>query len=454
MTHPETKSNAPPQKQSNLIYGIEDRPPLPVLILLGFQHISVMTIALIIVVMVANAAKASFDEAGILVRLGLLAMGLTSILQGIRKAGIGSGYLCPAVCGPAYIGATMAAAKSGGIALVSGMLLMVGVFEALLSRVIHRLRALFPTYVIGLVVLMVGFEAVVVSVPRFLGAGASNPIGRYHSLFVALISLAAMIIPTVWIKGRLRLYSILIGLVVGYVAAIASGLLGHEALEKVSHEPWFDWPRLGHFGWKFDKLMIVPFLIATLSSTLKSVGDLSMCQKINDPAWTRPDFKPISRGVLAIGLGNLFSGIVGGLGMSTSSSNVGLSLSLGATSRVILYAVGIQMIAISFLPKIAGLVVLMPEPVMGACLVYASSYMLVAGFQLLCVKPLTLAESFVIGISLCFSFSVDLVPQLFIGLPPWLHPFFQSSLTLATLMAMILNIIFCTGQNTPSKDDR
>ena len=454
MTQPEANPNAPPAKPPNLIYGAEDRPPLPVLMLLGFQHISVMTIALVIVVMIANTAKASFEDAGILVRLALLTMGLTSILQGIRRGGIGSCYLCPSVCGPAYIGASMAAAKAGGIALVSGMLLMVGVFETLLSRFISRLRALFPTHVIGLVVLMVGFEAVVVSVPRFLGTGCSTPSERRLSVFVALAALAAMMIPTVWVKGRLRLYSVLMGLAAGYATAIASGLLGHEALERISREPWFDWPRPGHFGWKFDPLMIVPFLIATLSSTLKSVGDLSMCQKINDPAWTRPDLKPIGRGVMAIGLGNLCSGLAGGLGMSTSSSNVGLSISLGATSRVILFAVGGLMVALSFFPKIAAMVVLMPDPVMGACLVYASCYMLVAGFQLLCVKPMTLAESFVIGISLCFSFSVDLAPQLFEGLPAWLHPFFQSSLTLATLMAMILNLVFCAGAREDSGGGR
>ena len=454
MTQPSAKSNAPEANASNLIYGVEDRPPLLVLMLLGFQHISVMTIALVIVVMVANTAAASFEDAGILVRLSLLAMGITSILQGMRRGGIGSGYLCPAVCGPAYIGATMAAAKAGGIALVSGMLLMIGVFEILLSRVINRVRALFPTHVIGLVVLMVGFEAVVVSVPRFLGANFPTTPERRLSILVAVVALSAMIVPTVWVKGRLRLYSILIGLVVGYAIAIASGILGSEALEKISREPWFDWPRIGHFGWKFDPLMVIPFLIATLSSTLKSVGDLSMCQKINDPAWTEPDMKPIGRGVFAIGLGNLFSGLAGGLGMSTSSSNVGLSLSLGATSRVILFAVGGQMIALSFFPKIAGLVVLMPDPVMGACPVYASCYMLVAGFQLLCVRPLTLAESFVIGVSLCFSFSVDLAPQLFTGLPAWLHPLFHSSLTLATLMAIILNLLFCAGRGAPSGGSR
>ena len=392
--------------------------------------------------MIASASGINSEESAILVRLSALGMGIVAILQGINRAGIGSGYLCPGVCGPAYIGAAVAACKAGGVGLLTGMLFIVGVTEILLSRVITKLRVIFPAYIIGLVVLMVGFEAVLVSVPRFLAQHAPSQQIRMNSLVVALLTLAAMVIPTVWSKGKLRLYSILIGMGVGYAASAATGIIGMHSLETISKQAWFSLPRLFHFGWSFDVALIIPFLVAAVSSTLKGVGDMTMCQKINDVHWKEPDMKPISGGIFAFGIGNLTTGIIGGLGMSTSSSNVGLSLSLGATSRVILYAIGIQMIFLAFVPKLAAVFVIMPEPVMGACLVYASSYMIVAGFQLICVKPLELIETFVLGISLCFSLSVDLLPQLYEGLPLMIKPFFQSSLTLATIMAVGLNLLF------------
>ena len=439
----EQKINPPsPAKPPNPIYGLEEKPPLAVIILLGLQHISVMSLALVMVVMMAGVAGLNFEESGILVRLSMLGMGMVATMQGINKFGIGSGYLCPAVCGPAYIGAAVAACKAGGIGLLTGMIALVGITEILLSRIITRLKSIFPAYVIGLVVLMVGFEAVLVSVPRFLAQHAANHLIREQSLIVAILSLSAMVIPTVWSKGKLKLYSILIGMGVGYAASYATGIIGAHTAEVISKEAWFALPRPGHFGWSFNVSLIVPFLVAALSSTLKGVGDMTMCQKINDTNWKEPDMKPISRGIFAFGIGNLTAGIIGGLGMSTSSSNVGLSLSLGATSRVILYAIGAQMIILAFIPKMAAIFVIMPEPVMGACLVYASSYMIVAGFQLICVKPLGIIETFVLGISLCFSLSIDLVPHLYEDLPGWLSPLFQSSLTLATILAVGLNLFF------------
>ena len=112
MTQPEANPNAPPAKPPNLIYGAEDRPPLPVLMLLGFQHISVMTIALVIVVMIANTAKDTKTPAS--VRLALHD-GATSP-PGIRCGLVG--YFARLSCGPAYIGASMAPQRPG-IALVS-----------------------------------------------------------------------------------------------------------------------------------------------------------------------------------------------------------------------------------------------------------------------------------------------------------------------------------------------
>ena len=432
---------AAPARPANLLYGLDDRPPPAALLLLGLQHVAVMSLGLIVAVMMANAAHASFDEAGMLVRLCMLAMGIATCLQGVRRYGIGAGYLCPSISGPAYIAAGMAACAAGGVALLSGMLLLVGVFEICLSRVLTRLRALFPPHVIGVVVLMVGFEVVLVSVPRFMGQHAAGSAAQRCSLAVAVLALVGMVIPTVWGKGRIRLYSMLIGLGLGYAAAAVWGLFGAEARTALARMPWFALPRPGHFGWSLDAALIVPFLVATLSSTLKGIGDLSLCQKINDPNWRAPDFKPISGGVLALGIGNLLAGVSGGLGMSSSSSNVGLSLSLGATSRVVLFSLGGQLILLSFLPKVAGVFVLMPEPVMGACLVYATSYMLTAGFQILCAQPLRMHAVFVVGVALCFSLSFDLVPGLYAGMPGWLSPLFQNSLTLATLLAVVLNLI-------------
>ncbi len=61
------------------------------------------------------------------------------------------------------------AAKIGGLPLVLGMTALSGVFEMILSRVVHRLRRIFTPEVMGLVVTMVGISVIPVATKNFLG---------------------------------------------------------------------------------------------------------------------------------------------------------------------------------------------------------------------------------------------------------------------------------------------
>jgi NCS2 family nucleobase:cation symporter-2 len=55
-------------------------------------------------------------------------------------------------------------------------------------------------------------------------------------------------------------------------------------------------------------------------------------------------------------------------------------------------------------------------------------------------------KTFVIGISLIFGMSLDLLPSLFIGIPHAIRPLFESSLTLSTVTALVLNLLFRLGK--------
>lgn len=122
-----------------------------------------------------------------------------------------------------------------------------GLFEGLLARVVTRLRPLFPPEVAGLVVTMVGIELVALGCPRFLGF--ENGIGPQGTVTtVATVTLAAMIGPTVWGKGNLKLYPVLIGLVVGYLFAYFFGVFQTERLQEMLAAPMISLPRKVHTG--------------------------------------------------------------------------------------------------------------------------------------------------------------------------------------------------------------
>jgi NCS2 family nucleobase:cation symporter-2 len=254
-----------------------------------------------------------------------------------------------------------------------------------------------------------------------------------------------MIGPTVWGKGKLKLYPVLIGLLVGYLLAYFFGVFQTERLQEMLAAPIISLPRKVHTGWSFDLALLPAFLIASLASTLKSVGDLTLCQKINDADWKRTDMQSVSGGIFAGAIGTGLSGLLGGIGQSTFSSNVGLSLATGATSRSIAIPCGILMILLAFLPKLAAFFAVMPDPVMGAILIYVACYMILAGIQVITSRMLDARRTFVVGIALIFGLSVDMVPGLYRDVPDLIQPLFSSSLAISTVLVVVLNLLFRIG---------
>lgn len=431
-------------KPSNLIYGVDDRPPPGPALLLGLQHVAVLSAGWILVLVIVTGMGGTGDQAANVIRISMIVSGIATILQAGSWGPVGSGYLCPFSPGPAYISASIFAGRAGGLPLVFGLTAVAGLFEGLLARVLPRLRPLLPPEVTGLVVMMVGVQLVVLGCPRFFGA--TEPGSPLHgpSTVVAMATLAAMVVPTLS-QGKLRLYPILIGLATGYIAAAAAGLLATDRLQAALAEPLMSVPSVAPGGWAFDVALLPVFLIASLASVLKAVGDLTLCQQVNDTGWKRTDMDSVSGGVMAGSVGNVAAGLFGGAGLSTFSSNVGLSMATGATSRSIAVPCGVILIALAFFPKLAALITVVPDPVTGAMLVYVAAYMILGGIQVLTSRMLDARKIFVVGFSMIFGLSVDMVPGLYEGVPAAFAPIFSSSLALATILAVILNLVFRIG---------
>jgi xanthine permease XanP len=432
------------KKPAGLIYGVDDKPPLTTSTLLGLQHVFVMTSGWVLVVVVVTSIGGNQEEVANVLRMSMIASGIATILQTLPKGPVGSGYFCPISSGPAFLSASILAGKIGGLRAVFAMTMLSGLFEGLLARVVPRLRPLFPPEVTGLVVTMVGIQLVALGCPRFLGfQGGAGPQGIVTA--VATVTLAAMIGPTIWGKGKLKLYPVLIGLPVGYLLAYFLGIFQTERLQHMLASPMISLPRKAQTGWAFDLALLPAFLIASLASTLKAVGDLTLCQKINDADWKRTDMQSVSGGIFANAIGTSLSGLLGGIGQSTFSSNVGLALATGAASRSIAIPCGTLMILLALLPKLAAFLAVMPDPVMGAILIYVACYMILAGIQVITSRMIDARRTFVVGIALIFGLSVDMVPGLYRDVPNQIQPLFSSSLAVSTIFVVVLNLLFRLG---------
>lgn len=435
-------------KPSNLIYGLEDKPSLTVGTLLGLQHVTIIAISFILPVLLVRETGGTPMEATFMISMSMLAGAVAVIVQGLKRGPVGSGYLCPAVCGPSFLSASMLAAHTGGLSLVMGMTLFAGMFEALLSRVLHKLRFLFPAEVTGVIVSMVGITIISLAGKNFLGLEAGGGSVHLPSLAVAGFTLMVMVGLNVWSKGQLKLFCVLVGMSAGYGAAFVSGLLTRADVNMAFSQPLAWNPFSHHPGWSFDLAMCGPFAVAVLCSMLKSVGDLTTCQKINDSDWVRPDMENIRKGVLGDAAGCFSAGVLGGMAQSTSSSNIGLSIATGATSRVISLFTGVVLVVLAFCPKLSSIFAVMPSPVVGATLLFALSFMVVAGVQIMTSRMLDSRKTFVIGLSLITGLMVDVLPEAFAHLPHVLQPIFSSSLSACTITAVTLNLLFRLGVKT------
>jgi xanthine permease XanP len=198
-------------------------------------------------------------------------------------------------------------------------------------------------------------------------------------------------------------------------------------------------------GFAFRLSMVIPFLIACLAANLKTVGDLTLCQRINDADWKRTNMKSISGGILTNGFGTFFSGLFGGLPQNTVSSCVGLSLASGTTSRSIALPAGLMVIALAFFPRLAAMLAAMPAPVVGATLIYSACFIVIGGLQLLTSRMLDSRRIFAVGIAFIFGLSVDISPDLYSHAPDYLKPVFGSSLAFATVLVVSLSLLFRMG---------
>jgi len=130
---------------------------------------------------------------------------------------------------------------------------------------------------------------------------------------------------------------------------------------------------------------------------------------------------------------------------------VSATFAQSATSRWIGFGAGGLFILLGFSPKLSAVLSIMPTPVMGAIIVFVASFMIVSSLQIILSSKPDTRKTFVIGIPLIFGRSLQAVPELYAQVVPWLRPLFGSALTLATVLAVMLNLLLRIGDGKPNE---
>ena len=243
---------SPGTKPAELIYGVDDVPPPYIILLSGLQHVGLVTIFLIYPLLIVKEIGASMALSANILSLALISLGIATMLQGLPKGPIGTGFLCPANHTAVYLAPSLAAVKLGGLPLLFGMTIFAGIVECILSPVLRRIRPLIPPELSGLVIFFVGMTVVAIGFRYIAGIGSSESIGA-SNLIVAVITLGVTASLNVWAKGIARLFCALIGMVIGYLAAVATGILSTEQFRTIAELPLLALPEsqpssLDHVG--------------------------------------------------------------------------------------------------------------------------------------------------------------------------------------------------------------
>jgi NCS2 family nucleobase:cation symporter-2 len=425
-------------------YGVNDVPPFQHLFILSIQHVLLMVMSLGLPILLANQITSNHEFASNLISFSMITAGLGSIVQSLGLPYIGSGYLCPNVCGPSYFSLSLSAAWTGGFPLMRGMIIFAGLVEMALAPVVNKLRNVFPNYIIGLVVAMVGISVVKSSVASFFGLAYHGDAIINLNIFVGIFSLFTMVLANLWGRGFLKMYCLLLGMILGWILSLIIMPDQLHSYSVIKNSALFALPHFSKAfrGIKFNFSMMIPFTVIAISGSLKSFGNLLAAQRISEPQLKKTNFIPIKKGLLADGFSTALAGVLGGVAVDTSSSNIGLAGSTKVVSRWISVSAGGIFIVLAFFPKLVTFLSLMPKPVLGASIIFAGCFMISTGLKEMFNEEWDQRKTFVMGISLFFGLSTAFLPGLFARTPKFINIFFTDPLPTTTILAVILNQIF------------
>ena len=445
-------------------YQIEGRIPLKQAIPLGLQHVLAMFVGNLTPILIITAACGSEDFAALQVTLLQNAMLIAGIVTLVQLFAIGPiGGKVPIIMGTSsgFIGVFQSVVEimGGGVAAygaIMGASLIGGLFETVLGAFLKPLRRFFPSVVTGTVVLAIGLSLIGVGVSSFGGGSSANDYGSIENLLIALVVMIIILVLKHGTKGLTSSSCILFGIIAGYIicavlaiflpttAVNADGVEYTKAWvlnwDKVAQAKWFAVPQIMPVKPVFDLRAIVPVLIMFIVTAVETVGDISGC--IEGGMGREATDSELSGGVMCDGVGSSFAALFGVLPNTSFSQNVGLVTMTKIVNRFALGCGAIFLILCGLLPKLAALVSIMPQCVLGGAAVIMFSSIVMSGIQLITKEPLTARNMTIVSVALGLGYGIGANSAVLSGLPKAVQLIFGGSgIVPAAFVAIILNVL-------------
>ena len=429
--------------KAELIYGLNDRPPLRETLFAALQHLLAIFVAIITPpLIIAGALKLDIETTSFLVSMALFASGVSTFIQCRRIGGIGTGLLCIQGTSFSFIGPIISAGLTGGLPVIFGACMAASTVEMLISRLLKYTRKIITPLVSGIVVTLIGMSLIKVGITACGGGAVAKSNGTFGSF--EHVGLAALVLLLIIFFNRssnryLRMSSIVIGLVIGYAVAWCMGLVDFSSVQSYGG---FNIPVPFKYGLSFDWSAFIALGLVYLITAIEAYGDITANSLISgEPVEGKTFVKRASGGILADGLNSMLAGVFNSFPNSVFAQNNGMIQLTGVASRYVGYYIAGFLILLGLFPAVGLVFSLMPEPVLGGATLLMFGTVASAGIRIIAAQTIDRKATLVMALSFSLGLSVELVPEILSQLPETVRNIFSSGITTGGVTAILANAL-------------
>lgn len=445
-------SDLPQSTQTDLIYGIDDRPKPIAAFFAALQHLLAILIPIVTPgLLICGALNVPAHETTMILSMSLMISGIATFLQCKRVGAFGAGLLI--VQGTSFnfiapimaIGSVMIANGTPYQQVMSaifGVVILGAFIEMLVSRILPWIKKLITPLVTGIVVLLIGLTLIKEGLISMGGGHIALHNGTFantDNLIMSCSVLGIIILlnrlPFIWIKSS----AILIALIIGYFLA---AIMGHLDFAALSAAPLVQIPTPLHFGISFSWSLFIPLAFIYLVTSLEAIGDITATSKISQqPVTGSLWMQRIKGGVLVNGANSFLAGIFNTFPSSVFAQNNGVIQLTGVASRYIGLWIAAMLIILGLFPKIAGIIQAVPQAVLGGAVMVMFGAVAASGINILSGIVLDRRALLIIAISLGLGLGIAQVPEFLKHMPILIQNIFSSGVATGGIAALLLNFI-------------
>lgn len=431
--------------QVDLIYKIEDKPSFKDAVFAAFQHLLAIFVAIITPpLIIAGALNLDLETTSFLVSMALFASGVSTFIQCRRVGPLGAGLLCVQGTSFSFIGPIISAGLAGGLPLIFGCTIAAAPVEMIVSRTFRYLKQIITPLVSGIVVLLIGLSLIKVGIISCGGGNAAmsdGTFGNWQNLSIAALVLVSVLFFNKSKNKYIRMSSIVLGLLVGYVLAYILGRVDLSGME-TTKIALLNIPVPFKYGLSLNLSSFIAIGLIYLITAIEATGDITANSMISgEPVEGDKYIKRVSGGVLADGFNSLLAGVFNSFPNSIFAQNNGLIQLTGVASRRVGYYIAAMLIVLGLFPGIGLIFSLMPDPVLGGATLLMFGTVAAAGIRIIAAQDIDRRATMILAISLSLGLGVELMLDILRNISLDLRGIFSSGITTGGLAAIISNML-------------